>query len=91
MYTISRTSAFDRAVRKFLRRHPDLQQRLASIINDLEADPFQPALRLHPLRGAMEGSFAVSLNFHYRLVLTVDADQRDIMLLDIGNHDEVYR
>jgi hypothetical protein len=33
----------------------------------------------------------VSLSYAYRLTLMVSVTERDIVLLDIGTHDEVYR
>lgn len=51
----------------------------------------QPHLRLHALRGEMEGMHAVSVTYQYRIVLTLLIREREVILLDIGTHDEVYR
>lgn len=85
------TSHFDRRSRRFVRAHPDLRARLARVLRDLEADPFQPYLRLHPLHGELEGLHAVSLTHGYRVVLTLQIRETTIVLLDVGSHDEVYR
>ncbi|MGH7166345.1 MAG: hypothetical protein ACREIS_12565 [Nitrospiraceae bacterium] len=47
MYALVTTSRFDRRVVKFKRAHPELQKHLAKVLRGLEADPFQPHLRLH--------------------------------------------
>ena len=39
----------------------------------------------------MEGIQAVSLTYDYRITLTVMVTDKEITLLDIGSHDEVYR
>jgi len=56
----------------------------------LRADPFEPSLRLHPLTGKLQGMQAVSLTYSYRITLTLQITEHEILLLDIGSHDEVY-
>ena len=91
MYQVSTTPHFERRLTRFIRRHPRLAGRLGRVITSLEADPFQPQLELHPLRGELGGLHAVSLTQAYRIVLRLDADRHEIVLRDIGSHDEVYR
>jgi mRNA-degrading endonuclease YafQ of YafQ-DinJ toxin-antitoxin module len=59
-------------------------------LRDLENDPLQPHLRLHPLKGKMQGLHAVSVTYSYRISLTLKVTEKEIILLDIGSHDEVY-
>ena len=89
-WTLVTTASFDRRARKFLTRHPDLRPRLAETLEKLRADPFEPSLRLHPLTGKLQGMLAVSLTFSYRITLTLQITEHEILLLDIGSHDEVY-
>ena len=84
------TVFFERRARKFLTKHPDLRPRFIETLEQLRSDPFQPGLRLHPLGGKLEGMQAVSLTYSYRITLTVQITEREILLLDIGSHDEVY-
>lgn len=91
MFTLVRTSAFDRQLARFIRAYPDVRARVASVLRDLEADPFQPHLRLHALHGELQGCHAVRISYAYRIVLTLQISAREIVLLDIGAHDEVYR
>ena len=91
MYAIITTRYFLRRLRKFLRQHPDLRNRYAQVIDDLKADPFAPHLGYHHLRGKYEGIQAVSLTYDYRITLTVMITEKEIILLDVGSHDEVYR
>ena len=91
MYALVATHHFDRSTAKFARVHPELRRRLAEILRDLESDPFQPRLRLHLLKGSLEGLHAVSLTRAYRITLLVRVKQKQIILLDIGSHEEVYR
>jgi mRNA-degrading endonuclease YafQ of YafQ-DinJ toxin-antitoxin module len=91
MYEIIATRHFMRTARKFLRKHPDLRERFAKVIDDLKNDPFQPHLDLHPLGGKLEGIFAASISHSYRLTLSLKITEKEIILLDIGSHDDVYR
>ena len=82
---------FRRRLARFEPSHPELRTRIARVLRDLEADPFQPHLRIHPLHGDLEGVHAVSVTHSYRLTLTLRIVEGEIVLLDIGSHDEVYR
>jgi mRNA-degrading endonuclease YafQ of YafQ-DinJ toxin-antitoxin module len=85
------TEHFERRARKFLRKHPDLRATLRDTLDDLSRDPFQPRLKLHALGGKLSGIQAVSLTHAYRLTLILKVTDQEIVLLDLGTHDEVYR
>lgn len=89
-WTLVTTTAFDRRARKFLSRHPDLRPRFAEVLGRLMADPFEPGLKLHPLTGKLQGLQAVSLTYSYRITLTLQVTAHEILLIDIGSHDDVY-
>ena len=91
MFIITTPQQFLRQAGKFFRKHPDLKSRFAGVIDDLQQDPFQPHLELHPLSGKLAGCHAVSLTYSYRITLTLLITDREIILLDIGSHDDVYR
>jgi addiction module RelE/StbE family toxin len=91
MFTLTTPQQFLRQARKFLKKHPDLKPRFAKLLADLQQDPFHPHLELHPLTGKLSGCHAVSLTYSYRITLTLLITEQEIVLLDIGSHDEVYR
>jgi addiction module RelE/StbE family toxin len=91
VYAIVTPQQFLRHARKFFKRHPDLKARFARVLSDLQMDPFQPHLELHPLGGKLAGCYAVSLTRSYRVTLTILITEKEIILLDVGSHDEVYR
>ena len=91
MYVLLTTGHFDRRVAKFTRTHPELKKPLAKALRNLEANPFLQSLRLHPLGGELEGLHAVRVTHAYRITLTLRITKKEIVLLDIGSHDEVYR
>jgi mRNA-degrading endonuclease YafQ of YafQ-DinJ toxin-antitoxin module len=90
-FALITTQHFERRARKFLRKHPDLRQALRDTLDDLSRDPLQAKLKLHPLSGNLAGVQAVSLNYSYRLTLLLRVTEQEVVLLDIGTHDEVYR
>lgn len=91
MYTLVWSAGFTRSAEKFTNNHPDLRDKFASILRDLENDPFQPHLKYHQLGGNLKGVQAVSITYSYRITLTILVSDREIILLDVGSHDEVYR
>jgi len=90
-FEVRLTPPFDRSLRRFLRRHPGLESTFRRLVKDLEDDPFQPKLRLHALGGKLDGFYAVSLTYSYRVVLLLKVEEHRIRLVDIGDHDDVYR
>jgi len=90
-YGLVWTATFARTASKFLRRHPDLRGLFGSVLQQLEEDPYAPRLRLHALGGKRRGKHAVSLAYSYRVVLILRLTQDEIVLLDVGDHDNVCR
>ena len=91
MFAIVTPDSFLRQARKFFREHPDLKPRFTKLITDLQNDPFAPHLKMHPLKGRLSGCHAVRLTYSYRVTLTIAISEKEIVLLDIGSHDDVYR
>lgn len=90
MYVIQTPKQFLRQARKFFRKHPDLKPRFAEVLEGLRRNPFQPGLELHPLKGKLSGLHAISLTYSYRITLTLKITEKEIILIDVGSHDEVY-
>ncbi|MDA8242073.1 MAG: type II toxin-antitoxin system mRNA interferase toxin, RelE/StbE family [Nitrospiraceae bacterium] len=91
MYTLVWTAHFTRAAKKFAKRHPELRKKVAAVLRDLEEDPFQPHLEYHNLGGKYKGIQAISITDNYRISMTIKITAKEILLIDIGPHDEVYR
>ena len=91
MYTLVWTPKFTRAAEKFVKHHGELARKFTDILHDLEHDPFQAHLKYHHLSGKLKGFQAISLTDSYRITLTVVISEKEITLIDIGSHDEVYR
>ena len=90
MYKVISDEIYKKKLLKFLKKHPDLKDRYFKTIKILEENPYHPSLRLHRLKGDMKDFFSVSINMKYRIILDIIIIDNLILLLDIGNHDEVY-
>jgi mRNA-degrading endonuclease YafQ of YafQ-DinJ toxin-antitoxin module len=91
MYSIVTSRSLLRRLGRFFRKHPELLDRFARMVEQLRDDPYRPHLRLHALSGELEGLHAVSLTHAYRVVLVLNVAENAIVLIDIGSHDAVYR
>ena len=74
-----------------MKRQPALRPEFERVLKQLEVDPNHPKLRLHPLKGRLAGKHAVSLRYSHRIVLLLALDKGEIVLLDVGTHDQAYR
>jgi mRNA interferase YafQ len=79
---------FGRALRRYIKRNPELRNRIEKVIQQMELDVFAPCLGTHPLKGKLDGLQACSCGYDCRIVFSVEAEA--IVLIDIGTHDEVY-
>jgi mRNA-degrading endonuclease YafQ of YafQ-DinJ toxin-antitoxin module len=68
-----------------------LKPRIAKVLADLQQDLFPPHLELHPPTGILSDCHAASLTYSYRITLTLLITEQEMVLFDIGSHDEVYR
>lgn len=85
------TQTFVRTSRRLLRTSPDLKTEFWRVLEQLESNPNHPKLRLHPLKGHLAGKHATFLTYSHRIILLLMLDKKEITLLDVGTHDEVYR
>ena len=51
---------------------------------------FHPSLRMHPLRGKLEGLHSVSFELSYRLTLELLFQDRQILPVNVSDHAAVY-
>ncbi|NDC36148.1 MAG: plasmid stabilization protein [Synechococcaceae bacterium WB9_2_112] len=90
-WTLLFTERYNRRAARFLRRHPELRDAYRKTLLLLEANPHHPSLRLHALKGRLQGMHSVSINISYRITLELLIDGQRLIPIDIGSHDTVYR
>ncbi|MGL5944281.1 MAG: type II toxin-antitoxin system RelE/ParE family toxin [Waterburya sp.] len=88
------SNKFKRAFRKFTRRNTKLQGKIEEVITKLSEDISDPSLATHKLGGKLADLLACSCGYDCRIVFAIETaretDEKIIILLDIGTHDEVY-
>jgi addiction module RelE/StbE family toxin len=87
-----RTTAFIRAARRYLKKHPHAADDLQTALELLTADAFDARLKTHKLKGDLDGVWACSAGYDLRILFEiVERDGAEaILLLTVGTHDEVY-
>jgi mRNA-degrading endonuclease YafQ of YafQ-DinJ toxin-antitoxin module len=91
VYGLVWTDTFTRTAKKYLRKHPDLKGVFKDILSQLEIDPSAPRLHMHKLKGKHRDKHSVRLTYSDRIIFFLKLTDKEIILLDVGNHDEVYR
>ncbi len=90
-WELIRTETFLRALKKYIRKHPDRSAAVRSVLVALTVNPHEPQLRLHALGGHLKGLHAVRVSHGDRITLVLAIREHQMILLDIGSHDAVYR
>jgi mRNA interferase YafQ len=86
------STAFVRAARRLMKKHPDAGPDLEATFVALMEDAFQAALKTHKLKGDLAGSWACSAGYDLRVVFEIvqHENAEAILLQNVGTHDEVY-
>ena len=84
------TEQYNRRAAKFLKRNPAIESQYIKTLELLEHNPHHPSLRLHTLSGKLEGLHSVSINLKYRITMEMIIAEREIIPINVGDHDVVY-
>ncbi len=90
MYQLVFTETYLKREKEFIRKHRDLIERYKKVLRLLELNPHHNSLRLHKLKGKFSDKYSVSITMSYRIILTFSIVENEIVLIDIGHHDEMY-
>ncbi len=87
MHKIIITGSYEKKAGKFFKKHPDLKERYIKTLRVMENNIFHPSLRYHSV-----GKYqSISINMKYRIVINFIVQDNKIFLIDIGDHNTVYR
>ena len=88
------SKTFTRALKRTLRKQPAAKESIDATLRLLQKDPFAVKLAAHKLRGKLTGTWACTVEFDLRILFDFipgkDRGEKDIFLIGIGTHDEVY-
>ncbi len=90
LYQLVYPDSYIKRAKKFLRKHPEIHSQYRKTLELLELNPRHPSLRLHELTGRLQGLSSVSINISYRIVLELEINEKEIILINVGSHDQVY-
>ena len=90
-YVLIFTEQYSRRAARFLKRHPEVREQYRKTLLLLQANPHHPSLRLHALAGKFAGLHSVSINLSYRITMDFIIRERQIVPINVGDHDAVYR
>jgi mRNA interferase YafQ len=88
------TAKFKRAFRKYCQHDERIKAQVKKALELMEQNVYAPNLNTHQLKGEFAGFYACSCGYDCRIIFTFekDRDAKDqiIILVNVGNHDEVY-
>jgi len=90
-FTLTFTASYNQRATKFLKKHPELKKQYLKTLQLLALNPHHPSLRLHALEGRLTGLYSVSINISYRITMELIIEQDEVIPVNVGTHDEVYR
>jgi len=89
-FSLELTPTFQKQMKILKRKDPKAFGRLRTHLVRFIADPFDPELRTHKLRGRLLERYAFSLSESLRVVFRF-RDPTTIVLIALGTHSQVYR
>ena len=89
---LAETPGFARALRRFLKRHPQTADDIRSTLVLLSENAHDSRLGTHKLHGDLVGQWACSVGYDVRIVFEFGKlrNAEVIVLHNVGTHDEVY-
>lgn len=90
IYRLIYTKSYNQRAKKFIKKHPELLKQYEKTLKLLELNPHHPSLRLHELKGKLKGLYFISINISYRITFKLIITDKNIILIDIGSHGQVY-
>jgi mRNA-degrading endonuclease YafQ of YafQ-DinJ toxin-antitoxin module len=86
---------FEKAYKKFAGKNQLLRANISKALEKLANNPNDPSLRTHKLSGKLAAYLACYCGYDCRIIFIIEKDitnptTENILLLDIGTHDDVY-
>lgn len=86
---------FEKSYKKFSANNQILKSGIIKALEKLESDAYDPSLRTHKLSGKLAAYLACYCGYDCRIIFIIEKDinnpdLENIILLDIGKHDDVY-
>jgi addiction module RelE/StbE family toxin len=89
MIEISFDDSFKQAFKKRFQGKDELERKFRVKLEKFRNNPFDPSLRTHKLSGKLKDLWSFSIEYDQRVIFYF-RDSGKAVLVDIGNHDQVY-
>ncbi len=89
MIKITWDHAFKKIYKKKAKDNGEFKKRFWNAVELFSKEPFNSRLRTHKLTGKLEGLWAFSITYDCRVIFKF-LSKNEVLLIDIGGHDEVY-
>ncbi len=86
---IRRSQLFTKHFKKRISQSESLRKQFYERLSLFVINPRSPILRNHPLKGSKKGVHAFSITGDIRIIYLV-VSESEILLIDIGTHNQVY-
>jgi len=90
MFKLLFPESYEEKARKFLKKHPELKNQYSKTLKLLELNPYHPSLRLHQFKISSFEGYSISINLSYRISLEFIIKAKEIILVNIGDHQDIY-
>lgn len=90
-YQFLHTKQFLKREERFLKKHPDIIPQYEKTMQLMGKYPHHPSLRLHRLQGSLQKYHSVSINMKYRVTIEFIIQDKLIIPVMIGSHNEAYQ
>jgi addiction module RelE/StbE family toxin len=90
MYQFKVSRNFEKKLKKFIKKNPELKAILKEKLQILQKNPFDPKLKTHKLSGNLKDFYSFWLTYEYRIVIKIYPKEKLVEFYAIGTHDEVY-
>ncbi len=84
------TDQYNKKAVRFIKDHPESLVQYGKTLELLSINPHHPSLRLQGLKGRLSGLHSVSINLKYRITLELIITDKEIILVNVGSHEQVY-
>ena len=90
-YALIFTDSYKKRAKRFAKHHPELKEPYRKTLLLLAHNPYHPSLRIHPLKGNLSALHSISINLSYRITLEMIITDKEIILVNVGSHNDVYQ
>lgn len=89
------TKSYEKSFKKFTANNEALKLAIKKTLVKLLDNPYDPSIRTHKLSGKLVTFLACSFGYDCRIIFSIEKDKVDpdlenIVLFNIGTHNDVY-